>query len=345
MSSLVSKCGIDCGACPWGPHPRKAMSAKDFEQYRQKAKRILGYMPIKTPCVTCQIPDTELPKESKLPNKKCLIRRCVDKTGVANCAYCIRFPCDTLKATAAAWNRENIEAKLGKPITDEEYHSFVEPFEAIQRLKAIRASLKPDEVVEPAKVPASETRIVGFSKNLPFSKKEIESFEAVHTLLANLACSSLGLRDTDTFAQHHKLESLRAHVFRFLWILGNYGRFEDAKTSGLVVDAETYIDNRGSEKTLAIWSFVEGTVFNVLSEFGVCCELVRLKGAKTEDLTTGTGYLRKKGWVMRMWFEEKVGGIAALKSLQTFAQRLAEKYGSKAFQRVRGADMQILLEK
>ena len=57
MSNLVSKCGINCGACPWGPYPRKGMSAEDFEQYRNEAKNILGYMPIKTPCVTCQAPD------------------------------------------------------------------------------------------------------------------------------------------------------------------------------------------------------------------------------------------------------------------------------------------------
>jgi hypothetical protein len=345
VSSLVSKCGIDCGACPWGPYPRKGMSAEDFEQYRQKAKRILGYMPIKTPCVTCQTPDAEIPKESKLPNKKCLIRRCVDKTGVAKCAYCARLPCDTLKATADAWNRENIEAKLGTPITEEEYHSFVEPFEGIHRLKVIRASLKSDEIVEPVKAPASQTRIVAFPKNLPFSKKATASFEAVHNLLAGLACSSLGLRDTDTFAQQHKLENLRAHVLRFLWILGAYGRFEDAKTSALVVDAETYVNNRGSEKTLAIWSFVKDSVFKVLSEFGVCCELVALKRAKTEDLTTGTGYLRKKGWVIRMSFEEKAGGNSALEALHAFAQRLARNYGAKGFQRFRGADMQILLEK
>ena len=345
MSNFVSKCGIDCGTCPWGPYPRKGMSAEDFERYRQNAKRILGYMPIKTPCVTCQTPDAEIPKVSKLPNKKCLIRRCVDKTGVANCSYCTRFPCDTLKATAAAWNRENIEAKLDAPLSEEEYHSFVEPFEGLKRLETIRASLKPDEMVEPAKASTSKTRIVDFPKNLPFSKKEIESFERLHKLLANLACSSLGLRDTDTFAQQHKLENLRAHISRFLWILGNYGRFDNTKTPRLVVDAETYIGNRGNEKTLAIWSFVEDTVFKVLSDFGVCCELVALKGVKTEALTTGTGYLRKKGWVMRMSSEERVGSTDALKSLQTFTQRLAEKYGTKAFQHFRGADMQILLGK
>jgi len=344
VSNLVAKCGIDCGACPWGPYPRKGMTAEDFERCRNNAKRILGYMPIKTPCLTCQTPDAKIPKESKLPNRKCLIRQCVDKTGVANCAHCSRFPCDTVKATAGAWNRESIEEKLGAPISEEEYHAFVEPFEGISRLEAIHASLKSDEIVEPAKVPTSETRIADFPENLPFSKEETASFKAVYKLLGTLERSSLGLRGTDTFAQKHKLENLRAHVLRFLWILGSCGKFEKEKCTHLVVDAGTYFANRGSEKTLAIWSFVEDTVFKVLSEFGVCCERVALKGVKEEDLTTGTGYLRYNGWVMKMSFEEKIGGTAALKALQTYIQRVDKKYGKKAFQHFRDADMQILFE-
>jgi hypothetical protein len=247
-----------------------------------------------------------------------------------------------LKATAGAWNRASVEARLGASVSEEEYHSFVKPFEGIRRLEAIRASLKPDGIVEPVKVSASETRILDFPKNLPFSKEEIASFKAVHNLLATLADSSLGMRDTDTFAQQHKLENLRAHVLRFLWIFGSYGRFESAKTPRLVVDADIYFANRGSEKTLAIWSFVEDTVFKVLANYGVCCERVALEGVKTEDLTTGTGYLRYKGWVMKMSFAEKIGGAAALKALQNYARRLDEKYGKKAFQHFRSADMQNL---
>jgi hypothetical protein len=269
---------------------------------------------------------------------------CVDKTGVANCAYCSRFPCDTLKATADAWNRESIEKKLGAPIYEEDYHAFVAPFEGIRRLEAIHASLKPDDIVEPAKVPTSETRIANFPENLPFSKEETASFKAVHKLLATLQRSSLGLQGTDTFAQQHKLENLRAHVLRFLWILGSCGKFEQEKSTHLVVDAGTYFANRGSEKTLAIWSFVEDTVFKGLSEFGVCCERVALKGVKEEDLTTGTGYLRYKGWVMKMSFEEKIGGTAALKALQTYIRRVDKKYGKKALQHFQDADMQTLFE-
>jgi len=342
MTDLVSKCGLDCGACPWGPYPRKAMTAKEFEQYRNKGKNILGYMPIKAPCVTCQTPDAEIPKTSKLPSRKCLIRQCVDKTGVANCAYCSCFPCDTLKGTAGLWNRESIEAKLGAPLSEKNYHSFVEPFEGITRLEAIRASLNPDEIVEPAKVSLTTVKIVDFPENLPI--KDVEPFKAVHRLLSNIETSSLGLRDPDTFAQQHKLENQKAHILRFLWIFGNYGKFEKAKNTHLFVDAQTYHNNREKEKTLSIRSFVDDIIFKNLAEFGVCCELVPSEGVKTEDLTTGTGYLRNRGWVMQMAFDEKVGGAAALKALQTYVKTLDKKYGSKAFQRFRDADMKNLAD-
>ena len=97
------------------------MCAEEFEQYRKKGKEILGYMPIKTPCVTCLTKDEKIPKTTKLPNKKCLIRQCVDKSGLANCGYCSCFPCETLKATAGLWNRKSIERKLSAPISEEEY--------------------------------------------------------------------------------------------------------------------------------------------------------------------------------------------------------------------------------
>jgi hypothetical protein len=249
-----------------------------------------------------------------------------------------------VKATAGAWNRKIIEEKLGAPLSQEEYHAFVEPFEGISRLEAIHASLKPEEIVEPAKMPTIEARIVGFPENLPFSKEETVAFKAIHGLLTTLQRSSLGLRDTDTFGQHYKLENRRAHVLRFLWVFGNYGKFEKEKSAPLVIDARTYLANRGSEKTLAIWSFLKDTVFRVLSEFGVSCESVALKGVKETDLVTGTDYLRSAGWVIKMSFDEKIGGTATLKALQTYARKVDEKYGNKAFQHFQDADMRILSE-
>ncbi|MDQ1279080.1 MAG: hypothetical protein QG670_340 [Thermoproteota archaeon] len=344
MLNLVSKCGIACSTCPWGPYPRNTMTAKDFDQYRNNAKRILGYMPIKTPCPTCQTPNSKIPAASKLPNLRCLIRQCVDKSGIANCAYCKRFPCDTVKATGGAWHRKSIEERLGTPISEEEYHMFVEPFEGISRLMTIRATFRSEEIVEPA-IAHIKTEIAGFPENLPFPKDEKASFKAVHKLLTTIKESPLGLRDPDTFAQQRTLENRRAHVLRFLWILGCYGKFENDKGVYLVVDTNTYEANRGSEKTLAIWSFVKNTVFNALSEFGVRAERVALKGFKEEELATGTGYMRSRGWQMKMSFDEEIGGKPALEALQTYTRKLEEKYGKKAFQHFSDADMQVLLIK
>jgi hypothetical protein len=250
-----------------------------------------------------------------------------------------------VKATAGAWNRKTIEEKLGAPLSQEEYHAFVEPFEGISRLEAIHASLKPEEIVEPAKMPTIEARIVDFPENLPFSKEETAAFKAIHGLLATLQRSSLGLRDTGTFGQHYKLEYLRAHVLRFLWVLGNYGKFEKEKSAPLMIDARTYLASRGSEKTLAIWSFLKDTVFRVLSEFGVSCERIASKGVKEEDLVTGTDYLRRTGWIIKMSFDEKIGGTAVLNALQTYTRKLNKGYGKTAFKHFQDVDMRILLPK
>ncbi len=342
MSGIVSKCGINCIACPWGPYPRKEMTAQEFEEFRNRAKRILGYMPIKTPCVTCQTPDDKIPRESKLPNRKCLIRQCVDKSGIPNCASCARFPCDTLRATAGAWNRKIIEEKLGTPLSESDYHIFVEPFEGMNRLRTIRASLEPKDIVEPAKVSITEKKIVDFPGNMHFAKEEKAAFRAVHRLLATLQNSSLGFRDTDTFGQHHKLENLRAQVSRFLWILAAYGEFEKGDFSHLTIDAKTFLANRGNQKILAIWSFLRDAVFRVLSDLGITCERVLLKGAKEEDLVTGTDYMRSTGWAIKMELDEKSGGSAALIALQVYATNLNRKWGKKAFQYFQEVDMHVL---
>ncbi len=299
-------------------------------------------MPIKTPCVTCQTPDDKIPAGSKLPNRKCLIRQCVDQTGVTNCAYCSCFPCDSLKETAGLWNRKTIEKRSGQPISDEEYHTFVEPFEGINRLNHIRSILKPEEITEPAKVSTKPGERVDFPENLPFSEEDISSFKAVYWLITSTQDSTLGMQDADTFSQRHKLENRRAHVLRCLWILGRFGEFRKEKKACLEIDAGTFLANRESEKTLAIWTFLKDTVFAALSKFGVECELVALKGVAERELTTGTGYLRSQGWIIRMSFGENIGGSAALEALQTWAQKIDQKHGKKAFKHFQDVDFQVL---
>jgi len=48
---------------------------------------------------------------------------------------------------------------------------------------------------------------------------------------------------------------------------------------------------------------------------------------------------------MKMSFDGKIGGAAALKALQTYTRKLDQKYGKKAFGHFSDADMQGLFKK
>jgi hypothetical protein len=342
LSKLIAKCGMNCGTCPWGPYARENMSSEEFGQYRKDAKKILGYQPMQKPCPTCQTPNEMIPKGSKLPPRNCLVRKCVDRIDVENCAYCSKFQCEAVKDTAGSWNRKKFEEKHGGPISEEDYRKFIEPFEGLQRLKTIRASIRPEDIVHATKAPPLRAKITEFPEDLPFSKEETTALKEVHEFLATVKRSILGVTDTDTFAQQERLNNRTSHFLRFLWILGRFGEFREENGAYLVVDAKTYIANRGSEWTLASWPYVKDTVFNILSELGVHCERVALEGVKEKALTTGTGYLRSKGWVMKASFDNEICSIAAVKALQTFARKLDEKYGKRAFRHFADVDLRIL---
>jgi hypothetical protein len=249
-----------------------------------------------------------------------------------------------VKDHGTVWAREKIEEKRGKPISEEDYLTFVEPFEGLKHLEKIRASLSPNDIVEAATVPPLKTKIVKFPENLPFSTEEIKTFEAVHDLLAGIKSSSLGLTDTETFAQQQRLKKRIPYFLRHMWLLGRFGEFKNENGAHLAVDAETYIDNRGSQKTLSSWSFVENTILKHLAGFGIRCERVALEGVKEKELATPTGALRKKGWVMTMTIDNAIGGVATLKALQTYTKKLDEKYGKKAFRYFSNVDMRVLRE-
>lgn len=107
------------------------------------------------------------------------------------------------------------------------------------------------------------------------------------------------------------------------------------------MNAKIYMNNRGSEKTLGSWLFLENTILKILPEFGIHCDRVVLEGVKEKDSMTPTGVLRKGGWVMTMIFNKSAGGVAALKALQTYTKKLDDKYGKKAFRYFANVDMRV----
>ncbi len=318
------------------------MRGDEYETFCQQCKSVLGYRPSKTfsNCVSCRTPDEEIPKGARIPLKNCLIRKCVTRTGIPNCAYCSRFPCDHVKVQGVEWSREKIEAKHGKPISEEEYRTFVEPFEGLQHLLAIRKALKPEEIKEVATVPPRKVKIVPFPKHLPLTGDELVGLRSLHQILTNINHSLLGLGDVDTLPTQTRLKNRIRNFLRFLWIFGRFGEFGEDGGVHLLVDAKSFIENRGSETGLGTWEFVETKLFKHLPEFGLQGALVELD----RKWKTPTGALRKEGWQMKLVFSQEAGGLSTLRALQLYTRKLDVKYGTKAFKYFAEADMRVLTD-
>jgi hypothetical protein len=227
---------------------------------------------------------------------------------------------------------------MGEPMSDEDYRTFVEPFEAVNRLQKIRTTLSSDQIVEAIVEKPLKLKVVDFPESLPYPRSEIEGFKSIHSLLAGIKKSSLELVDIDILPQQHRLKVRISHLLRFLWIFARYGKFKAENGGQLVIEPEVYLDNRGSERGLGNWSTVKEIVLKNLEGFGVQGELVEL----AEGWATPTMSFRKQGWEMTLSFDDKIGGLATLKAFQEFAKKLDAKYGKRAHRSFKDADMRVL---
>ena len=319
MSDIYSKCGMNCGHCPWSKHTQETMTNEEYESFRDKCLKVLGYRPTQyfQNCLGCQTPDEKIPKGSPIPLRNCPIRICATKTGVKNCAYCSRFPCKSVKALGTEWTREKFEAKHKAPIPEEDYLVFIEPFEGLKHLKAIRTSLQPDNIVEPATFPPLKTQIVDFPKDLPVSESEKKAFKALYELLTILLSS-----DADTYAGQAAFKKRRQFTYNALWIFGHLGRFVEENGGYLVVDGNTFMREK-KRLNLTHWE----ARFQIMKNYGIHVKRVSLT---------------EKEWSLRMFFDQKVGDAAALKALQKYTAVLDKKYGKKALQHFSKVDMHVL---
>ncbi len=330
MKNLFSKCGANCGRCP--SYKGNLQTDEDRQRCSDGWHKYLGFRlsPGKLRlCDGCQAPDDGNP----VRYQNCYVRRCAVRNGVETCAHCSAYPCEDVKnlhEIQRADARERIAARLGTPIPEEDYLSFIEPYEGIRHLDEIRASLAPEDIVEMTKVSVKPT-IADLPDDLPFSEEETLAFEALHRLLATVGCA-----DGVSYARQAALKKRRQHLLKMLWAFGLFGELKEEGGSHLVIDSETYL----AQKIHSSYSRVKD-YFKALEGYGVHCEHVPL----TEEgwLTPG-GALRRVGWFMKMSFDDDAGGVSALEALQSYAARLDERYGGRAFGYFPKADMRVLSE-
>jgi hypothetical protein len=192
----------------------------------------------------------------------------------------------------------------------------------------IRASLSPEDIVEMTQTPF-RPEVVGFPDDLPLPEEQRSAFRALHELLA-----SVGTAEGISYAQQLAPGTRRRHLLKILWAFGRFGQRKEEGGPHLVIDSETYL----AQKIHSDYSRVKDYL-GILGEYGVRCEPVPLA---EEGWLAPTKALRKRGWYMKLSFDQDAGRAAALEALRSYGARLDEVCGKEAFRRFARADMQVL---
>lgn len=321
MQDIFAKCGINCGRCP--SYKDNLITDADRQRCSDGWYTYHGFR--LTPdklrrCDGCQAPDDESP----VRYLNCNTRKCALFNHVETCAHCSAYPCDTPGIDV---NREEVEARLGAPVPEEDYLLFIAPYESGKHLETIRASLKPEEIVDMKPV-VFKPKTVDFPPDLNVAQEERSAFEAIHRLLSTLEAAE-GI----SYARQAILKKNRQQLLKVLWAFGCFGK-PDETGSYLRLESETYLAQKIHSNLSTVKSY-----FEALESYGVHCEYV--PSAK-EDWLTPTGALRKGNWFMTLSFREDAGGVSALKAFQRYTAALHKHHAQKAFRYFSRADMRVL---
>jgi hypothetical protein len=331
MEEIFAKCGATCSRCP--AYRENVSGYEDQRRCSDGWHKYLGVRlhPDRCTCDGCQTPDEEQPT-LVIGKYGCRIRKCAVKNDVETCAHCSGYPCLAVRTQFSfdSGSGERIAARLGAPVPEEEYLTFVEPYECHRHLDEIRAALRPAEIVEMSRV-AVKPRLASFSDDLPLSAEERRALRVLHRLLGEV-----GKAEDISYAEKAMLTERRRNLVKLLWAFGLYGEPTQEDGPSLVLDAETYLAQKIETEYAKLMGYME-----TLAEHGAHCEHVPLI---KEGWRTPRGSLRKKGWLIKMSFGDEAGGPAAMEALRRYATRLDEQYGKGAFRRFSRADMRVLCE-
>jgi hypothetical protein len=329
MRELYAKCGATCSHCP--AYKGNATSYQDQQRCSDGWHKYLGVRlhPDRCFCDGCQTPDDRHPT-LVIGKYGCNIRKCAVKNGVLTCAHCSGYPCLAVRSQFSfdAGSRERIAARLGEPVPEDEYLTFVEPYECRRHLDELRATLGTGEIVDMTRVAVNQ-RLVGFPDDVSLSAGEIAALRALHRLLGEV-----GSAEGISYADQAILQKRRRNLVKLLWAWGLYGVLAEEGGPCLVLDSETYL----AQKLDSDYSKLQG-YFETLAEHGIHCEHVPLVA---DGWRTPRGTLRKKGWLIRISLASEAGGAPALGALRTYAAALDGAYGKGAFRRFSRADMRVL---
>jgi hypothetical protein len=131
MDPILTRCGYRCDIClaykpnvERNPSNRKILSDGWFKYFGFRIQEEGIY------CEGCRA------ENPILIDANCPVRPCVIAKGLDNCSECGEYVCARLKERIVT--HSEIQAKKGAAIPDEEYRSFIQPYENLDRLEELR---------------------------------------------------------------------------------------------------------------------------------------------------------------------------------------------------------------
>jgi len=334
MRDLFAKCGANCGRCP--AYRENIRTDEDRQRCSDGWHKYLGarVRPDRILCDGCQTPDDEDPV---LIARGCNIRKCAFINAVQTCAHCSSYPCEGLDQLSATVDTGEIASRFAEPIPEDEYLAFVEPYELLKHLDAIRATLVPEDVVEPTPPRPFRPVTVDFPARLSMSEEDTSGFRTLHRTL-----EMINSVDAKSHAIQVRLKARRQYFLKLLWAFGLVGVLEEDGGAHLTLDCDVYYD----QKLPGHYDTVVNRHFKALEDHGIQCEHVPLG----EGWLLPSGWMRRRtkgwkaGWLATIAFGDEAGGETGLKALKAYVAALHEQYGDRAFRYFSRADMRVLGE-
>jgi hypothetical protein len=134
MKEILGRCGYRCDLCP--AYIGNIHSAEDRQRVSDGWFKYYGFRipPDQICCDGCR----DEKADARRIDAECRVRTCAITRGFDTCASCERHPCDELKGKFVS--RSQVEARTGAPVPDEDYKTYIEPYEADKVLNRIRES-------------------------------------------------------------------------------------------------------------------------------------------------------------------------------------------------------------
>ncbi len=331
---MYAKCGFRCSSC--AAYKDNVKTKKQRQRGSEAWKRFYGFKlkPENMYCDGCQVPDDK--NKSKLLKymRRCPIRVCAFTNKIKTCAHCSEYrQCMyNLVIFYSGVNRKSVEKHVGAPISDRDYHDFVEPFENLKHLKRIRDSLKKKDIKTPAPVKV-KIKVTPFPEKFRATKQQITAYKKLYTVFTSIA----GMTGK-THAQEAVLKIRRERFFKMLWTFGLYGQLKQKPRMHLYLDGSTYLNQKITGHYVSVKRY-----FKSLRKYGVNCRIIpRVK----KGWLTPMGWLRNKEkkekqapWYMTVSFTKKAGGIAGLRILRNYVTKLNRRYGKRGLRYLMKADL------